>query len=224
MQWVRRAINGGVSFLLPPVCAVCECRLQTLQPLGVCPLCWQRLPRLNPADEPALDEMLSHAAFGHYFAPFVYAQEVIPLIAQLKYYQAPQMALPLAQFMARAIPNLPDYDTVVPVPLDRRRLFSRGYNQAAELARLIAQAGGVAFDPLSLKRTKKAGRQVGRSRSARMRAVQGAFVADARIQGQSVLLVDDVLTTGSTAHACAKALLAAGAKRVDVVSAAWVRP
>ena len=107
-----------------------------------------------------------------------------------------------------------DIDVVVPVPLHERRFRWRGYNQAALLADMVAANLGVPHAPL-LTRTRYTGTQVGRDATARRAAVDGAFAADpAVINGQRVLLIDDVVTTGSTLMACADALADAGASFV----------
>ncbi|MBI1362399.1 MAG: hypothetical protein GC134_00250 [Proteobacteria bacterium] len=219
-KWMERT----VSYLLPPLCVVCEARLQTRAPVGICPQCWGKLPRLDVTAEPALTDMLARSTFGHFYAPFTYEGEVIGLLTRLKYYQAPHLAQAVVPFMSAALPDATLYDVAVPVPVDRVRLLKRGYNQAAEIVRLLAPALHLPFDMVGLVRVKRAGRQVGRTKDERRKALAGAFAADARFKGKSVLLVDDVLTTGSTADACAKALRAAGATRVDVLTAAWVRP
>lgn len=224
LQSSGRLVRRFVALALPPVCAVCGCRIQSAAGLGVCPPCWSGLERLAPENEPALDTLLASSVFTAFYAPFVYSGEVVGLLNRLKYYGTPQLAAALAPFMLATLPPHARYDVVVPVPMARWRLFKRGYNQAAELARPIAAALKLPCDPLSLRRVAGGGRQVGRGRAARLKALTNAFNAQARFNDKTVLLVDDVLTTGSTANACAKALRAAGAKRVDVLTAAWVRP
>lgn len=105
-------------------------------------------------------------------------------------------------------------DVVVPVPLHERRFRWRGYNQAALLADVVATNLGVPHESL-LNRTRYTGTQVGRDAIARREAVDGAFAADpAHVNGRRILLIDDVVTTGSTLMACADALNQAGASSV----------
>jgi len=109
-------------------------------------------------------------------------------------------------------------EVVVPVPLHWRRWWARGYNQSEAVARELAKSLGVAFAPRALKRVRHTPRQVQSTASARAENVKGAFRARVRasLAGRSVLLVDDVMTTGSTAGEAARVLRADGASRVVV--------
>jgi ComF family protein len=112
-----------------------------------------------------------------------------------------------------------DCDVIVPVPLHRWRLLSRAYNQAALLARALARISGKPVIADALLRTKRTPSQGQFNREGRHRNVARAFVVSraVAVAGKKVLLIDDVLTTGATADACARALLAGGTRRVDVL-------
>jgi ComF family protein len=116
-------------------------------------------------------------------------------------------------------------DFVAPAPMHWRRLAERSFNQAAWLAKALARASGKPWRPSALRRVKKRRTQEGLSASERRRNVQGAIKAGGRFEGKTVLVVDDVFTTGATLEACARALRRAGAAKVHgVVLARVVRP
>jgi ComF family protein len=149
------------------------------------------------------------------------------LIHQLKYADRHDARALCGRWLAEAAQDLiAGIDAVVPVPLSRLRLLSRRYNQSAILAQELARATGLAVDVGLLRRVRFTRAQVGLTRDQRRRNLAGAFqVTPARrawLPGRSVLLVDDVVTTGATAEACARALKRAGAARVDVLALAMV--
>ncbi|OIO03693.1 MAG: hypothetical protein AUJ49_04120 [Desulfovibrionaceae bacterium CG1_02_65_16] len=122
---------------------------------------------------------------------------------------------------AAVSPEFAGCDIIVPVPLHARRLLSRGFNQSRELARLLAAKRRLPIRQDALLRVRRTTPQMELAREARAENIRGAFVADARLlSGRSVLLVDDIMTTGSTLEECARVLLAAGARRVDVLALA----
>ena len=121
--------------------------------------------------------------------------------------------------MARHMPS--DATLLIPVPLHRWRLWSRGFNQAALIADALSTATGVAHDPLLLRRPKRTPALRGMNPRQRRDAVRAAFTVERRIEGEHVVLVDDVYTSGATADACTRALLKAGAGKVTIVC--WAR-
>jgi ComF family protein len=140
----------------------------------------------------------------------------------LKYQDRTDLAPAMGRWMARAGHELlDDADVLVPVPLHWRRAWGRRYNQSGALARVIERQTGVRMAPEALRRIRPTEQQIGLSRTQRASNVQGAFkVATDRqslIAGRRVVLVDDVLTSGATVDACARALLRAKAASVDVL-------
>ena len=149
------------------------------------------------------------------------------LVHRLKYGDRLDLAGPMGRWMARAGGEILVPGTlIVPVPLHRWRLWRRRHNQAALLARAVSDATGLDWDSLLLHRVRRTRPQVGLSRPERAENLQGALRVDPgkapALAGRSVVLVDDVLTTGATADAAARALLRAGALSVDVLTFARV--
>jgi ComF family protein len=160
-------------------------------------------------------------------AACVYDEASREVILSFKHADRTELGKLFALWLERAGAELlEDAEAVAPVPLHPMRLLGRRYNQAAEIARPLAARAGVAYLPDALRRTRH-GTQAGKSASGRRRGVQGAFeVPPARrpaVEGRRILLVDDVMTTGATAESCARALLKAGARAVDVAVVARVR-
>ena len=129
------------------------------------------------------------------------------------------MRRPLGELLAAALPRDERFDGVVPVPLHWRRRWQRGFNQSELLARAIARSRGV---PLmaALRRVRHTATQTGLSNTSRRRNVAGAFQVRLPVAGKRILLIDDVMTTGSTVAACAAALRRAGALRIVVLTVA----
>ena len=112
---------------------------------------------------------------------------------------------------------------LIPVPLHRSRLWMRGFNQSALVARELSRRLELRTEPLALKRVKRTPALRGMSPMQRRKTVSGAFMVrdKAAVEGKTVILIDDVLTTGSTAEACARTLQRAGAARVELIT--WAR-
>jgi ComF family protein len=160
-------------------------------------------------------------------AACVYDEHSRDLVLGFKHADRTELGKLFALWLARAGAELlEEADAVAPVPLHPIRLLGRRYNQAAEMARPLARRAGRPYLADALVRTRQ-GTQGGKSKSGRRRAVAAAFAVPAgrrsQVSGRRILLVDDVMTTGSTLDACARALLKAGARSVDALVVARVR-
>lgn len=142
---------------------------------------------------------------------------------RLKYGRKVALARTMARYM---VPLRGDWDEdtlIMPVPLHRWRLWSRGFNQSALVAKELSRNWQLPAEQFLLRRVKRTRPLKGMSHTQRRRAVAGAFaVTDAnRVKGRTVVLIDDVLTSGSTSEACAKVLRRAGASRIELIC--WAR-
>ncbi len=227
------AAQAVINFLLPPQCALC--REITKEPYTLCSDCWPKLrfitsPKCSlccvPLDNvdhdmPCTDCLKHPPVFSKAHAPLIYNDSVKKLVLRYKNYDGLHLGPMLFGWMQRCVPN--DTNIIVPVPLHWWRFFIRQYNQATELGKLIAKYTNVAINPNLLKRVKSTASQGHKSKSLRYENLKDAFaVTDSKniLKNANVLLIDDVLTSGATANACAQALLNAGATRVEVLTIA----
>ena len=161
------------------------------------------------AQRPDYDAVIAAVAYGEI------AKRVV---LRLKYARRPGLARTIAAVLADRVP---DAAILIPVPLHRWRIWQRGFNQSVAIANALAARRTIPCEVMALRRKRATPTLRGLGADQRKRAVRGAFEVSGRLDGRHVLLVDDVLTTGATANACARALKGAGAARVTVVC--WAR-
>jgi len=206
-----------------PVCAGCLSALQPLLAEHFCAACRTPFQNRFPLDELGRCPLCRLGLRGYDAAYSFGAYEGVlrELIHLFKYGRMRSLARPLGDYLASAIPLDQGFDVIVPVPLHWRRRLARGFNQAALLAGAVARRYAVPVAP-AVKRRRSTGNQAGLSNAARRANVAGAFAVrrPQQVRGRRVLLVDDVLTTGATASACAGALKRAGAAYVAVLTLA----
>jgi ComF family protein len=233
---MRRALRPVLDFALPPRCP--GCGVVVAADHSFCLPCWNALGLLSGpacavcaeplelalhddarcgaclADPPPFDRLRAAVTYG----PIARA-----LALKLKYGRRPGVARTMAVPLRRVAAGLLDDALVAPVPLHRRRLWWRGYNQAALIARTLVPADALALD--LLVRTRATAPLRGMGRAGRSRTVAGAFRLNPawrdRVRGARIALVDDVYTTGATVSACARVLKRAGAAEVTVLC--WAR-
>ena len=224
----------ALDIALPTLCVACR---EPVDGDGVCATCWAKLSFIAPPFCPRLGipfvydpgpDMLSMEAIANppaYMrarAAVRYDDVARTLVHALKYQDRTDLAPAMGRWMARAGRELlSDADVLVPVPLHWKRGWSRRYNQSGALARVIERQTGVKLSSEALRRVRPTQQQIGLSRKERASNVQGAFKVSADrqdlIHGRRVVLIDDVLTSGATVDACARALLRAKAASVDVL-------
>ncbi len=234
--------RATLDLLLPPCCACCDSPVAS--PGQLCGPCFQAmrfiaeplcqlcgLPFASQAEAGRLRICASCAEapppWGQARAALLYDGAAKSLILPFKHADRQENAAALALHMHRAgAALLARAELLVPVPLHRRRLLQRRYNQAALLAAALSRRVRVACVPDALARTRDTARLGERSAAERARLLQGAIEVRPsrriRIRGARVVLIDDVMTSGATARACARALLDAGASSIDVLVASRV--
>ena len=231
---LRTGLGLALDVALPQLCAACR---EPVRGTGLCAACWSKLAFIAPPycerlgipfpfdGGPGLLSMEAIAdppAYQRARAAVCYDEVARTLVHALKYGDRLDLAPILGRWMAHAGRRLlADADALVPVPLHWRRLWARRFNQSALLAEAIAATSGRSVAHGALKRIKATPQQVGLGKSERAQNVQGAFrvppEGKAEVVGRRLVLVDDVLTSGATVDACARALLRAGAQSVDVL-------
>lgn len=156
------------------------------------------------------------AAWGHYRG------SLESVLYALKFGRHDFLAGPLSELLAARFSTLSDsdFDLVAPVPMHRSKLRERGYNQAELLARHFARRTHLAHDRNLLQKTRNNSTQSQLPRKERAANVRSVFTADPRVKGRSVLVIDDICTTGETLRACAVVLLKQGARRVAALTIA----
>ncbi len=231
-----------VDFFLPPKCPFCGDPTDSFSSDRPCPSCLSRIKFFSPPrcprcgigfPSPSDQDHLCSGCLSRE-PPFAKARSLCPyegliaeIISRFKFGGVASLARPLGILLAEyRDPEFPfsGIDLLIPVPLHTRRLRERGFNQSLLLAREVSRRRSIPLNFAALRRSRQTQPQTQLSGPQRQKNVRGAFevrsagaVADKRI-----LLIDDVFTTGATVQECAKALLDAGAKSVDVLTLARV--
>lgn len=241
-QLARLAGHAVLGVILPARCLTCEATVDA--PGQLCPACFAVTHFVTDPCCVRCGQSFAHAgeadramqcarcaatppAWRHARAALRYDDQARRIILPFKHGDRVETAAALARHMARAgAALLQEADLLVPVPLHRSRTRARRYNQSALLARAIARLSGRPAMLDALRRTRATRSLGGQSAAQRASEMTDAFVVPParalQVAGSRVLLIDDVLTSGATANACARTLLAAGAAQVDVLVAARV--
>jgi len=224
-------------------CLVCKEKRQDTLSHGVCRMCEESLPFIEPPSCPKCGKMMladdtlcsdcarADHAFHKGLSVFEYGTEVKDLIYRYKYRGEKYLSNPMIHWMTRCLESCDwDFDVIVPVPLHPIREKQRGFNQADLLARGLSRNTGIPLMDKSLIRIRNTPQQARLSGHERRRNLMGAFriresgkgpgKRPRAFEGRTVLLVDDVYTTGNTADQCSRVLLGAGAGRVYIITLA----
>lgn len=230
----------SVDWLFPPQCANCRTSIERANAL--CGTCWAKLRTIGHPlcpvlgvpfdydlgpDAKSAEAIAAPPDFDWARAAVVYDEVAQRLVSRLKYSDHQELAQFMGQMIVRAVPDVLNAEHVlVPVPLHPRRQWLRRYNQSSLLAHEIAKLHKNQIAQKLVRRTKNTHQQVGLNARQRDENVRGAFVVNEDIfhqfTGKSLILVDDVVTTGSTVNAIARQLRDAGASQVGVLSFARV--
>lgn len=233
--------DSATALLFPTSCRVCGAPLESLATGVACDRCWQdtensqldfdhcgkcgiALPRLARQPQVRRCRHCDKRAFAHARACGNYRGALRESIIWLKLH--PAISQHLKKLLVTAfwqIPNAEEIDLILPVPLHPSRQKERTFNQAEIIGRVLSLAVGIPIYPTALQRTKATEKhRVGMDATTRIKSLEGAFTvyAPRLIANRNILLVDDVMTTGSTAHVIAETLLSQGAQSVQVLALA----
>lgn len=242
MKMVYNWINIIQDYLLPPTCILCGNPGYASR--DICHSCYSQLPRNNlccyrcgeiletPAAPMLCGRCLSRRpAFDETYAPFIHQGAIRHLIGTLKFGAEYKNARLLGLLLADHLTNLSGTDLhlpegcraekpdlILPVPLHKARYRQRGFNQAIEIGRTVAQQLQIPLDLTSCKRHRDTPHQTQLAAKKRRKNLKNAFSVIKPIHARHIAILDDVMTTGSTAHELAYVLKQAGVSRVDV----WV--
>ena len=233
-MFLRQFAHAILNFICPPTCPLCQEPVDEVHCL--CHKCYQKLHFITkpccsvcgrPFEYQGLDEMVCAACMKEKPA-FSMARSILEyddfskqLVLAFKHGDRIELAPLLVKFLRQADPDIfENVDLIMPVPLHWTRRLKRKYNQSALLAKGLSQKTGISYSERYLKRIRRTESQGKKKRRDREKNVKNAFrVAHPdQIKGRSILLVDDVMTTGSTLNECARILRKKGVKDVKVIT------
>jgi len=216
-----------VNLLFPRLCQACTANLLGTEEL-ICTQCLYNLPFTGFHKQP--DNVVARQFWGKIELQYAYALlyfekggKVQHLMHQFKYQGMQQLGNKLGSIAGLQLLQLKPVDYIIPVPLHKSRLRERGYNQSANFAHGLATQLPTQVEEHNLVRTVKTATQTHKTRFARFENMQQVFAVEHpdRLQGKHVLLVDDIITTGSTLEACAQKLLKIDGLQLSIAAMAY---
>ncbi len=232
-RFVSELLSDFFDLVYPTICLGCQKTLETTEPL-LCVSCRMSLPETQTHrgnDSELINKFAGKVKVEHVAARYRYSKGSVvqKLIHAIKYKDQPEAAIQVGQWFGHTLkaecPWIEDVDVLIGVPLHKKRLRQRGYNQADCIAQGIAEVTQLPVSTSALVRTRFQGSQTRKNRLQRWLNVETVFrVADPKqIIGKHVAIVDDVLTTGATIESCAIELHKAGCRSVSVLTVAATR-
>lgn len=207
-----------IALALPALCLFCDKPLPPRRKI-ICSDCFDQIPTLPNEYREVLKSEIINPYFDELLVVYQFSEWFQKLIHFLKYQRYTTLAEYLAADLARSLENR-TYDLICCVPLHPVKEKERGYNQSALLASHVARLQQWPFHPALLKRTKNTVSQTTLHKEERQANVADAFSCTEQLAGKNILLIDDVITTGSTLNACARVLKKCGANIVDAAALA----
>lgn len=216
----RHCLRCGALAIDRPLCDQCE---QERRSLRRCPLCANFIAATETEHYLCPECRRHHPSFSAAVAALPYEGRLREILIAFKYHQKTGYRRALAALMLQPLRECyakKAFTAVLPVPLHPQRLRQRGYNQAELLSELIAKETGLLHQPQLLCRQEDTPPLADLGRKERLQAMSNIFAADPAADGQSILLIDDIFTTGATVESCSHALLQQGADEVAILTVA----
>jgi len=203
------------NLFFPSVCFICHASLPENQSI-ICHACSQSLSRFNDSEY----KILGKVYFNRLFITFQFEPKIQMLIHLLKYQRYLSIAELFAEKIIHFFPEIDStkYHLLIPVPLHKIKFRERGYNQSEVISYRLSKITNIKCEKDLLVRIRNTKSQTKLNRKQRIENVSDAFKCEQNITGKNILLVDDVITTGSTVNFCSKVLKNAGAKNIDVLA------
>ncbi len=222
-QFVTQFAAALLEFIYPQFCLLCAIRLND-GAKHVCDDCWQKLPRID-SEAHALQAIVHNDNLANLFSLWPFGEDVQRIIHELKYNRMLSLGKRIGHDLGELLSQSNEYiraDLIAPIPLHKVRLRERGYNQSLVIAKAMGKVMQIPVLCGIVARCRNTQSQAKLNAAEREQNMSGAFrVPDSdQVAGRTILLVDDVCTTGATLNGCAGALRSAGAVSIMAVTAA----